>query len=106
MFIMEINLLQRLKDHNGGEGWGSITYDQGLYHSSNVAICNLLDQGYVTKDVLTEKLNDLGFFQGDTVMDLHVHHQSMLIQEKNAGRLEYLTTGFGQGSTVTPYQTF
>ena len=23
---------------------------------------------------------------------------------KNAGRLEYLTTGFGQGSTVTPYQ--
>ena len=42
-------LVATIKDHNGGQGWGTITYDQGLYHSSNVAICNLLDQGYVTK---------------------------------------------------------
>ena len=93
-----------IKDHNGGQGWGTITYDQGLYHSSNVAICNLLDQGYVTKDVLTEKLNDLGFFQGDIMDGLTCSSSINAYTRKNAGRLEYLTTGFGQGSTVTPYQ--
>ena len=97
-------LVATIKDHNGGQGWGTITYDQGLYHSSNVAICNLLDQGYVTKDVLTEKLNDLGFFQGDTVDGLTCSSSINAYTRKNAGRLEYLTTGFGQGSTVTPYQ--
>ena len=97
-------LVATIKDHNGGQGWGTITYDQGLYHSSNVAICNLLDQGYVTKDVLTEKLNDLGFFQGDTMDGLTCSSSINAYTRKNAGRLEYLTTGFGQGSTVTPYQ--
>ena len=56
MFIMEINLLQRLKTIIMVKDGVRITYDQGLYHSSNVAICNLLDKGYVTKEVLTEKL--------------------------------------------------
>jgi penicillin-binding protein 2B len=97
-------LVATIKDHNHGQGWGSITYDQGLYHSSNVAICNLLDKGYVTKEVLTEKLNDLGFFQGDTMDGLACSSSINAYTRSSAGKLEYLTTGFGQGSTVTPYQ--
>lgn len=93
-----------VRDHNGGKGWGTITYDEGLYHSSNVAICNLLDKGYVTKDVLTEKLNDLGFYQGDTMDGLKCASSINAYTRNTANRLEYLTTGFGQGSTVTSYQ--
>ena len=93
-----------IRDHNGGRGWGTITYDEGLYRSSNVAICNLLDQGYVTKDVLTEKLNELGFFQEDTMDGLTCSGSINAYTRSSAKRLEYLTTGFGQGSTVTAYQ--
>lgn len=92
-----------IRDHNNGAGWGTITYDEGLYRSSNVAICNLLDNGTVTKDVLKEKLKQLGFFQSDE-MDGLTCSSSIAAYEKTDARLEYLTTGFGQGSTVTPYQ--
>ncbi|WP_272482265.1 penicillin-binding transpeptidase domain-containing protein [Thomasclavelia cocleata] len=34
-----------IRDHNNGAGWGSISYDEGFYRSSNVAICNLLEKG-------------------------------------------------------------
>lgn len=93
-----------VRDHNGGKGWGTITYDEGLYRSSNVAICNLLDKGYVTKEVLTDKLNDLGFFQSDTMDGLKCSSSINAYKKSTANKLEYLTTGFGQGSTVTPYQ--
>lgn len=97
-------LAATINDHNNGRGWGTITYDEGLYRSSNVAICNLLDKGYVTKDVLTEKLNDLGFFQEDTMDGLTCSASINAYTRSSAKNLEYLTTGFGQGSTVTPYQ--
>lgn len=97
-------LAATINDHNNGHGWGTITYDEGLYRSSNVAICNLLDKGYVTKDVLTEKLNDLGFFQEDTMDGLTCSASINAYTRSSAKNLEYLTTGFGQGSTVTPYQ--
>lgn len=93
-----------VRDHNNGQGWGTITYDEGLYRSSNVAICNLLDQGYVTKDVLTEKLDQLGFYQSDEMDGLTCASSINAYTKSTANRLEYLTTGFGQGSTVTPYQ--
>lgn len=93
-----------VRDHNNGQGWGTITYDEGLYRSSNVAICNLLDKGYVTKDVLTEKLNQLGFYQGDTMDGLKCSSSINAYTKSTANKLEYFTTGFGQGSTVTPYQ--
>ncbi|RHM60606.1 MULTISPECIES: penicillin-binding protein [Coprobacillaceae] len=92
-----------IKDHNGGEGWGTITYDEGLMRSSNVAICNLLDNGFVTKDVLKEKLKELGFFQASKMDGLDCS-SSIAMYDRTDNRLEYLTTGFGQGSTVTPYQ--
>ena len=97
-------LAATVRDHNQGRGWGTITYDEGLYRSSNVAICNLLDKGYVTKDVLTQKLDDLGFFQSDTMDGLKCSSSINAYKRSTANRLEYLTTGFGQGSTVTPYQ--
>ena len=97
-------LAATVRDHNQGRGWGTITYDEGLYRSSNVAICNLLEKGYVTKDVLSQKLDDLGFFQSDTMDGLKCSASINAYKRSSANRLEYLTTGFGQGSTVTPYQ--
>lgn len=97
-------LVATIKDHNRGEGWGSITYNEGLYRSSNVAICNLLDNGFVTKDILTTKLDELGFYKGDTMDGLTCSSSINAYTKDTANRLEYLTTGFGQGSTVTPYQ--
>lgn len=97
-------LAATVRDHNQGRGWGTITYDEGLYRSSNVAICNLLDKGYVTKDVLSQKLDDLGFYQSDTMDGLKCSSSINAYKRDAANRLEYLTTGFGQGSTVTPYQ--
>ena len=35
---------RKIKDHNGGAGWGSITFDEGVERSSNVAFAILGDQ--------------------------------------------------------------
>ena len=32
---------RKIKDHNGGAGWGSITFDEGVERSSNVAFAIL-----------------------------------------------------------------
>src|SRR5699024_10961023 len=34
--------VQPVNDHNGGEGWGTISYDEGFIRSSNVAAAKLL----------------------------------------------------------------
>lgn len=95
--------LNPIKDYNDGEGWGVITYQQGFYHSSNVGICNILTK-FTDKESLLQDYDDLGFFQPGTVD--HMSTASGVGGYKNNdGRLiEYLTTGFGQGSTATAYQ--
>ena len=51
-----------IRDHNNGVGWGAISYDEGFYRSSNVAICNLLEGGYTNKEDVLQTYEDLGFF--------------------------------------------
>lgn len=92
-----------INDHNGGRGWGTISYRQGFYNSSNTAICHLLTE-YINKDSLVEDFKNLGFFQASSIDGLS-SPAGICGFENNDGRLiEYLTTGFGQGSTFTALQ--
>ncbi len=92
-----------IRDHNNGAGWGSISYDEGFYRSSNVAICNLLEKGYTNRDDLIDTYEKLGFFQSSNI-DGFESTSGVALYETDKSRAAYLTTGFGQGSTVTMLQ--
>ncbi len=95
--------LKPIRDHNDGKGWGTISYEKGFYYSSNTAICNMLTK-ISDKESLLQDYEDLGFFKTDTVDGLTTA-SGVAGYKNNDGRLvEYLTTGFGQGSTFTAYQ--
>lgn len=95
--------IANIRDHNNGQGWGTINYDVGLFHSSNVAICNMLENGMVDKETLKDNLAKLGFFIADDI-DGIATAKGIAAYQNSDSRLGYLTTGFGQGSTMTAYQ--
>lgn len=92
-----------IRDHNGGTGWGMISYDEGFYRSSNVAICNLLEGGFTKRNELVKKYHDLGFFKSSNI-DGFESVAGTELYKHDKSRAAYLTTGFGQGSTVTMLQ--
>ncbi|MGA9290423.1 MAG: penicillin-binding transpeptidase domain-containing protein, partial [Anaerobacillus sp.] len=89
----------RVSDHNGGEGWGTISFDEGIRNSSNVAASILVKEklGY---DKYRDYLTKFGF-DAKTGIDLPGETSSSIVY---SGELERITTGFGQGSTITPIQ--
>lgn len=89
-------------DHNNKKGWGTISFDDGLALSSNTAIANLIDH-YADLESLEEDYYKLGFFK-DSKIDRFSSPSGTAVFKNNPGRLEYITTGYGQGSTVTPLQ--
>ena len=95
-------LIKAIRDHNQGQGWGTISYREGYYKSSNVAICQILTR-YVEKESLIQDFKDLGFFQSSKIdgMTSAAGYPGYVGENKN---LEWLTTGFGQGSSVTGLQ--
>lgn len=96
-------IIATIHDWNNGQGWGQITYDEGLTRSSNVAICNLLTNGYITKETLIKNLSKLGFFE-NTDLDGLAASSGIAAYKKDNSLLTYLTTGFGQASTTTALQ--
>lgn len=92
-----------IKDHNSGKGWGTISYEKGFYYSSNTAICNMLTK-IIDKDNILQDYEDLGFFQQSDVDGLSSAAGVAGYKREGDRTLEYLTTGFGQGSTFTAYQ--
>lgn len=82
-------------DHNNGEGWGNITYLEGVQRSSNVAMANLLEK--MGPEVFRQYLDDFHFGQKTGI---HLPNEA-------TGRILYnwpieqVTTAFGQGTTVT-----
>lgn len=92
-----------IRDHNGGRGWGSISYKQGFYYSSNTAICNIL-MNKTDKESLLQDYEDLGFFKESTIDGLSSAAGVAGYKRSGNRTLEYLTTGFGQGSTFTGLQ--
>ncbi len=85
-------------DWNDSVGWGNISYDEGLYRSSNVSIVKLLTGVTNTTDFSTY-LNRFGFGK----------ETGIEVVNEAGGKLptDYftlVTAGFGQGLTTTPSQ--
>src|SRR5699024_1289074 len=88
-----------IHDHNGGEGWGSITYDEGFIRSSNVATAKLVWEK-IGPEIYLDYLKAFGFDE-PTGIDLPGETAGQILY--NWPR-EKVTTGFGQGTTLTPIQ--
>ncbi|MCM3665733.1 penicillin-binding protein [Mesobacillus subterraneus] len=86
-------------DHNGRQGWGTISFLEGIQRSSNVAVAKLVNEKIGTEK-FREYLTAFGFDK-PTGIDL---------PNEAVGKIQYqwpiekITTSYGQGSTVTPIQ--
>lgn len=92
-----------IKDHNGGEGWDNITYEKGFHYSSNTAICNMITK-ISNKETLKQDYEDLGFYKESEIDGLSSAAGVGGYKRSGNRDLEFLTTGFGQGSTLTALQ--
>lgn len=86
-----------IRDHNQ-KGWGTITYLEGFQRSSNTAMANLLED--IGNDTLIEYFKKFGFDQ-KTGIDLPNEASGTLLTD---WPINYVTTSYGQGSTVTPIE--
>ena len=91
-----------VRDWNSGQGWGTITFDEGLVRSSNTAIVTLL-QDKVDFDDYTNRLKQLGFFQSTTIDGLSVAG-GVAAYESTDSPYDKVSIGFGQASTYSPIQ--
>ncbi|MFD2044007.1 penicillin-binding protein [Ornithinibacillus salinisoli] len=91
--------IKPINDHNNGEGWGIISYDEGFARSSNVAASKLVWEK-IGPDRFLEYLHDFQFDQLSGI-DLPGEVGGKILYNWPA---EKLTTAFGQGSTTTPIQ--
>jgi penicillin-binding protein 2B len=87
-----------IRDHNGGEGWGHISYNEGIQRSSNVAIASLGEK--VSPEKMKEYYDNFGLFK-KTGIELPGEEDGTL---SYAQRRDQLTTMFGQASTITAIQ--
>ena len=88
-----------INDHNQGRGWGKITYDEGFRRSSNVATAKLVWEK-LTPDTYMKYLKAFDFDK-KTEIDLPSENKGKIMFNYP---IEKVTTGFGQGSTMTPIQ--
>lgn len=100
-FMSANKLVATIHDHNK-VGWGTITYEQGLYHSSNTAICHILLEKSDMQSLIQD-YSDLGFFKASKIDGL-VSGSGVRGFDGKSKSLSYVTTGFGQGSSVTALQ--
>ncbi|KEK20911.1 dihydropteridine reductase [Bacillus manliponensis] len=87
-----------IRDHNSGNGWGSITFDEGVLRSSNVAFAYLGEK--LGEDRFRQYIHNFGLDE-KTGIDLPGEQKNKILFDK---KIEQVTTAFGQGSTVTPIQ--
>ncbi|RJR10632.1 penicillin-binding protein [Candidatus Parcubacteria bacterium] len=87
-----------VRDHNGGVGWGTITFDEGVQRSSNVAFALLADK--MGTDTLLEYIKAFGMDK-PTGIDLPDETTSNINFHYNRDRI---STAFGQASAFTPIQ--
>ena len=88
-----------IRDHNGGRGWGTISYAEGIQRSSNVAFAKIANEklGF---EKFREYVTKFGLDQ-PTGIDL---------PNETSGKVAYTypiekaTTAFGQGTAITPIQ--
>ncbi len=89
----------RIPDHNGGRGWGEITYDEGYQRSSNVAFSKLALEK-LTPDTFFDYVDAFGLRE-PTGIDLPNEASSAIADFRP---IDAATTAFGQGSAITPIQ--
>ncbi|WP_456271626.1 penicillin-binding protein [Bacillus sp. AK031] len=89
---------QSIGDWNNGQGWGTITFLQGLQRSSNVAFAELLEK--IGEEKFRTYLDSFGFGKA-TGIDLPNESAGSILYNYP---IEKVTTIFGQGTTVTPLQ--
>lgn len=80
-------------------GWGSISLDEGYAKSSNTAVVELFEN-YLDAQVYQNYLHNFGFGK-ETGIDLSNETAGTI--EMTSGS-QVITSGFGQGITVSPYQ--
>ncbi len=91
-------LLDRtIRDHNY-VGWGPITYLEGIQRSSNTLMAYLLED--IGNERFVDYLNKFGFGK-PTGIDLPGEVSGKILTDYP---IDYVTTTYGQGSTVTPIQ--
>lgn len=82
-----------------GTDYGTLTFSEGLAHSSNIAICELL-ANYLNRTTFNNYLDRFGFFKNIGI-DFVQENTGVRNTASNSG---YLSTGFGQASSITPLQ--
>jgi cell division protein FtsI/penicillin-binding protein 2 len=89
------------------DGWGTISYREGVYKSSNVAFVNLAEK--LGADRFQEYIDRFGFgkmnakFGKKTGLDLPAEEKG-IFYHRVPYRSEIATAAFGQGISVTPIQ--
>ncbi|MEH7382424.1 penicillin-binding protein [Bacillus sp. JJ1533] len=89
---------ETIRDHNRS-GWGTITYDEGVLKSSNVAFAKLANELLGT-DKLLEYLGRFGLDR-PTGIDLEGEVENII---NFRWEIDRVSTAFGQASSVTPIQ--
>lgn len=82
-----------------GKNYGVISFEEGFARSSNIAICEMLTK-YLPTDVFEKYLDRFGFFKKVGMEGVNEGAG----QKNFTYPIEKLTTGFGQGSSVTAMQ--
>lgn len=89
-----------IRDHNNGEGWGEITFNEGVKRSSNVAFSKLAME-ILGPEKLYEYIDKFGFRTG-TGIDLPNEIEGGQIAETYP--IDAATTAFGQATSISPMQ--
>lgn len=92
-----------IQDHNNGVGWGEITFDVGLMHSSNTAIARLIMEKLNFDDV-ESTMEKIGFFQEGHEIDGLDAASGWAAYQNTDSDLDKVTLGFGQSSSVTAFE--
>lgn len=82
-----------------GKDFGTLSFEEGLANSSNIAICELL-ANYLDEKTYERYLDRFGFFKPTGIPFIPESSGSMNMSEATS----YLSTGFGQASSITVLQ--
>jgi penicillin-binding protein 2B len=89
-----------IRDHNDGEGWGEISFNEGVQRSSNVAFSKIAME-ILGPDRLYEYIDKFGFRE-PTGIDLPNEVNGGEIAETYS--IDAATTAFGQATSISPMQ--
>lgn len=93
---------KEVRDHNGGRGWGMISFKEGVKHSSNVAFV-ILGYERLKEEKLFSYLQKFGFGE-KTGIDLPGEEKGLFNPNRRYYARDIASISFGQGVGVTAIQ--